>query len=131
MKRNIFFLAFPLRMGIRTSCIGLIIFSSSLRAEESPLVVMPLSVSTPSAPTPSAPTAPTSTRTVVEDIHLEAHGFVSFGYLRTWDNHVYANDTIGGTSDFKEAALNAIARPWERIRVGAQLFMREIGRAHV
>ena len=105
-------------MGIRASCIGVMILGGSLRAEESTSVDSPVSLSTPSAPT----------RTVVEDIHLEAHGFVSFGYLRTWDNNVYANDSIGGTSDFKEAALNAIARPWEHIRIGAQLFMRDLGR---
>ena len=64
----------------------------------------------------------------LESLNLEAHGFVSFGYLRTWENNVYANDTIDGTDEFYEAALNAIARPWERIRLGVQLFVRDFGR---
>ena len=63
----------------------------------------------------------------IEAINLEAHGFVSFGYLRTWENNVYDSDTIDGTTEFYEAALNAIARPWERVRLGAQLFVRDLG----
>jgi hypothetical protein len=66
-------------------------------------------------------------QSIVDAINLEAHGFVSFGYLRTWGNNVYDNDTIDGTNEFYEAALNAIARPWERVRLGAQLFVRDLG----
>ncbi|MBA3699192.1 MAG: hypothetical protein H0W78_10085 [Planctomycetes bacterium] len=66
-------------------------------------------------------------QTFAEAINLEAHGFVSFGYLRTWENNVYDSDTIDGTTEFYEAALNAIARPWERVRLGAQLFVRDLG----
>lgn len=68
-----------------------------------------------------------SPRTFVESINLEAHGFVSFGNLRTWDNNVYDDDTTDGTNDFYEAALNVVARPYQRVRVGAQLFVRDLG----
>ena len=113
MKSHFFNFTSPARDGFRTACMGLAIVSGSLLAQEAPTSGSPI-------------LAPA--RTVAEEIHLEAHGFVSFGYLRTWDNNVYANDTMDGTSEFNEAALNAIARPWERIRVGAQLFMRDLGR---
>lgn len=63
----------------------------------------------------------------VESLNLEAHGFVSFGYLRTWENNWLADDTIAGTDEFYEAALNVIARPWDRVRIGAQLFVRDLG----
>lgn len=69
-----------------------------------------------------------SEQSLVEALRLEAHGFVSFGHLRTWGNNIYANDTIDGTSEFNEAALNVISRPWNRVRLGAQLFMRDLGR---
>jgi hypothetical protein len=63
----------------------------------------------------------------LESLNLEAHGFVSFGYLRTWKNNWLANDTIEGTDEFYEAALNVVARPWDRVRIGAQLFVRDLG----
>lgn len=66
-------------------------------------------------------------QTIAEAINLEAHGFVSFGYLRTWENNWLADDTIDGTDEFYEAALNVVARPWDRVRVGAQLFVRDLG----
>ncbi len=64
----------------------------------------------------------------LDSLNLEAHGFVSFGYLRTWENNVYAADSTDGTTEFYEAAMNAIARPWDRVRLGAQLFVRDFGR---
>lgn len=57
----------------------------------------------------------------------EAHGFVSFGWLQTWEN-AWLGDTLGGTSQFHEAAVNVIARPIDRLRVGAQLFSRDLVR---
>lgn len=65
--------------------------------------------------------------TIWERANLEAHGFVSFGHLRTWENNWLADDTSEGTDEFYEAALNVIARPWDRVRVGAQLFVRDLG----
>lgn len=70
---------------------------------------------------------PAAEPTLAETINLETHGFVSFGYLRTWENNVYDDDTKNGTNEFYEAGLNAIARPWERVRLGAQLFVRDLG----
>lgn len=69
-----------------------------------------------------------SPRTFIDAINLEAHGFVSFGYLHTWDNNVYDDDTTDGTDQFYEAALNAVARPYDRVRIGAQFFVRDLGR---
>lgn len=60
-------------------------------------------------------------------LNIEAHGFVSFGYLRTWENNWLAADTTEGTDEFYEAALNVIARPWDQVRLGAQLFVRDLG----
>jgi len=60
-------------------------------------------------------------------LEIEAHGYASFGYLRTWGN-AWLGDTREGTADFWEAAVNAVARPADRLRLGAQVFARDLGR---
>lgn len=58
-------------------------------------------------------------------LNLEAHGFVSFGYLDTARNN-WLGPTTDGTGEFWEAAANVIARPMDRLRLGAQLFVRDL-----
>lgn len=60
------------------------------------------------------------------DLNLETHGFVSFGYLKSWGNN-WLGETIDGTDEFWEAAGNVIARPMDHLRLGAQLFVRDLG----
>ena len=72
--------------------------------------------------------SPAPEPTLVDQLKLETHGFASFGYLRTWGNNWLADDTMKGTSEFHEAALNVLARPLDRLRLGAQLFTRDLGR---
>ncbi len=69
-----------------------------------------------------------ATNSVSEQLRLEAHGFVSFGYFRTWENNYLAADSMDGSTDFYEAAMNASIRPWDRVRIGAQLYLRDLGR---
>ena len=59
-------------------------------------------------------------------LNLETHGFVSFGYLKSWENN-WLGETLDGTDEFWEAAGNVIARPMDRLRLGAQLFVRDLG----
>ena len=61
-----------------------------------------------------------------EELNLEAHGFVSFGHLHSWGNN-WLGETRSGSNEFWEAAANAIARPMDRLRIGAQLFVRDLG----
>lgn len=63
---------------------------------------------------------------LADDLHLETHGFVSFGYLKSWGNN-WLGETLDGTDEFWEAAANVIARPMDRLRLGAQLFTRDLG----
>lgn len=58
-------------------------------------------------------------------LNAEAHGFVSFGYLQTTGND-WLGETTEGTTQFHEAAANIIARPYDRLRLGAQLFTRDL-----
>lgn len=60
------------------------------------------------------------------DLNLETHGFVSFGYLKSWGNN-WLGETLDGTDEFWEAAGNVIARPMDHLRLGAQLFVRDLG----
>ncbi len=61
----------------------------------------------------------------LEALNLEAHGFVSFGYIDTARNN-WLGETVGGTTEFWEAAANVIARPMARLRLGAQVFVRDL-----
>jgi len=73
-----------------------------------------------------------STPDLIERLNLEAHGSVSFGYLRSWGNDWIGDGSGGssenGTTDLWEATANVIARPADRLRLGAQLFARDLGR---
>lgn len=62
---------------------------------------------------------------LLDALKLEAHGFVSFGYLETERNN-WLGQTTGGTGEFWEAAANVIARPMDRLRIGAQVFVRDL-----
>jgi hypothetical protein len=60
-------------------------------------------------------------------LRIDAHGFASFGYLQSWGNN-WLGETKEGTTEFWEAAVNAVARPVDHLRIGAQLFARDLGR---
>jgi hypothetical protein len=62
---------------------------------------------------------------LVDALRLETHGFVGFGYLHT-DRNNWLGRTEDGTGEFWEAAANVIARPVDRLRLGAQLFVRDL-----
>jgi hypothetical protein len=72
-------------------------------------------------------TAADGFQALAEESRLEAHGFVSFGYFRTWENNYLAADSLDGSDEFYEAAFNATIRPLDRLRLGAQLFVRDLG----
>ena len=61
-----------------------------------------------------------------DGLNLETHGFASFGYIRAWGDDWVAG-SAGGTSEFWEAAVNVISRPIDRLRLGAQIFARDVG----
>ncbi len=60
------------------------------------------------------------------DLQLEAHGFASFGYLDSWGDNWLGPTRGGGTTQFWEAATNVVARPADRLRLGAQLYARDL-----
>lgn len=59
---------------------------------------------------------------------LQIHGFVSQGYLVTRDNAMFAPESEdNGTFEFSEVALNAVATPIDRLRVGIQIAAQDLG----
>lgn len=59
---------------------------------------------------------------------VDIHGFVSQGYLITTDNNFYADTSGGGTSQFNEVGINFTSDVSDRLRVGVQLYSRDLGR---
>ena len=63
---------------------------------------------------------------VENDLNLDVHGFISFGHLQTWGNN-WLGPTREGSNEFWETGLNTTARPMDRLRLGAQLYARDLG----
>jgi hypothetical protein len=54
------------------------------------------------------------------------HGFVSQGYMKSSDNN-FQTDTDNGSFEFNEMGLNFVYDTGENVKVGAQLFARDLG----
>ncbi|MDJ0840085.1 MAG: hypothetical protein QNK37_26470 [Acidobacteriota bacterium] len=57
---------------------------------------------------------------------LEIHGFLSQGYLESSEHDFWA-ETRGGTFEFSEVGLNFNKRLSDNLRLGLQLFARDLG----
>jgi len=57
---------------------------------------------------------------------VKVHGFVSLGHLYS-DEVNFLADTKEGTFEFNEIGLNFQSRPTDRLRLGVQLFSRDLG----
>lgn len=57
---------------------------------------------------------------------VDIHGFIAQGYLQTNKNNFYSNSQEG-TFEFNEAGINFTARLSPKLRIGLQLFARDIG----
>jgi hypothetical protein len=57
---------------------------------------------------------------------VDIHGFVSQGYLKTTANN-YLAESKRGSPEFSEVGLNFTKSITEQLRVGAQLFARDLG----
>jgi hypothetical protein len=57
---------------------------------------------------------------------VDIHGFVSQGYLKSTDNNLFGN-TQDGTFEFNEFGINFSSELTDDLRVGMQLFARNLG----
>lgn len=57
---------------------------------------------------------------------VQIHGFISQGYLYSDDNNFYA-DTENGTPKFNELCINFASDVTDRLKMGVQLFRRNLG----
>jgi hypothetical protein len=62
----------------------------------------------------------------VDPLALQIHGFVSQGFLLTTDNN-YLADSERGSFEFTEVGLNFTQPLTDELRVGLQLFARDLG----
>ncbi|HEX6739512.1 MAG TPA: hypothetical protein VF310_14635, partial [Vicinamibacteria bacterium] len=58
---------------------------------------------------------------------VSLHGFVSQGYLKSQDNRLHSAPTDKGTFAFTEEAVSVTWQPSPRLRIGAQVFARDVG----
>jgi hypothetical protein len=63
----------------------------------------------------------------VEGTPFEVHGFVSQGFLKTTDND-YLGHSKRGSFEFSEVGINLTKGLTDKLRVGVQLFARDVGR---
>ena len=61
-----------------------------------------------------------------EAASVEAHGFVSQGFIKSTDNN-YLADSKRGSFEFTEVGINFTTQPTERLRLGTQLFSNKLG----
>ncbi|MEO5769557.1 MAG: hypothetical protein ABIS92_14485 [Polyangia bacterium] len=63
------------------------------------------------------------------DVSVEVHGFVSQGFIKSTGGNNYLADSArdGGSLEFTEVGLNFTSQLTERLRVGMQLFARDLG----
>ncbi len=59
-------------------------------------------------------------------LDLRIHGFISQGYLKSNHNN-YLGETEEGTFEFNEFGLNVQSQVSDKLRIGAQLFSRDLG----
>jgi hypothetical protein len=57
---------------------------------------------------------------------VEIHGFVSQGFIKSTENN-YLGPSERGSFEFTEAAVNFTHSPLDELRIGVQLFARDIG----
>jgi hypothetical protein len=81
---------------------------------------------TPDAAAPASPDAESDPEPGFELPALALHGFVSQGAFLSTDND-YLGRSERGSVEFLEAALNVSTEVTDRLRVGAQLFTRDLG----
>jgi hypothetical protein len=58
---------------------------------------------------------------------IDVHGFVSQGYLQTSSNDYLTQDSTRGSFEFTEVGLNFTSQLTDELRVGVQLFARDLG----
>jgi hypothetical protein len=63
-----------------------------------------------------------------DGMDVQFHGFASEGYLVTKGDALFTpRSKDSGTFDFNEFAVNAVATPVNRLRVGVQIFAQDLG----
>jgi hypothetical protein len=84
----------------------------------------------PAPPVPDEPEAVTPYEGDDDDdesLPLEFHGFVSQGYIKSTSNNYFARSNGRGSFEFSEVGVNLTKVLTDRLRLGVQLFARDLG----
>jgi hypothetical protein len=88
---------------------------------------------TPAPTAPTAPAAPSPQTDAVSDgsptdnlLAVDVHGFVSQGFILSTGNN-YLAQSKRGSFEFNEVGINVSKQLGDRLRVGMQLFARDLG----
>jgi hypothetical protein len=63
----------------------------------------------------------------IEVADIDIHGFISQGYMQTDNNNYLAGNTEKGSFEFNEFGINFGKELTEKLRLGLQLFARDLG----
>jgi len=63
----------------------------------------------------------------IESLGVDIHGFVSQGFLKSTSYNYLANDANRGSFQFNEMGINFGKQVTDNLRIGAQLFARDLG----
>lgn len=69
---------------------------------------------------------PSSAQPFLEEFPVDVHGFVSQGFLKSTQNN-YLAESKGGSFEFTEVGLNVTKSVTDELRIGIQLFSRDLG----
>lgn len=79
------------------------------------------------APTDEAVSEDEEEEPLVQRINLQIHGFVSQGYMLTLRNDYLDHTRRNGSFEMSEAGINLTVQPIDDLRIGVQLFARDLG----
>jgi hypothetical protein len=97
--------------------------AAPMTAEPVPTPLMPPPAEV--TPVPPAPAPPDPAREP-DPYALQLHGFVSQGFINTTDNN-YLAQSERGSLEFAEAGINVTKAVSDKLRLGVQLFTRDLG----
>lgn len=90
------------------------------------IVATPVTAIVPATEALQVPEEQVTKPTFLETVMPEIHGFVSQGFIKSTENNYLANSEQG-SFEFTEVGLNFTKQLTDRMRIGMQLFMRDLG----
>jgi len=104
--------------------------STATNESATPSAFDPSSEPSASPPEPDPPTeseSPSPIANAIDRVRLQIHGFASQGWFVTTGSNYLAYTRRSGSFEMSEVGLNVTAEPVDQLRIGLQLFTRDLG----